>query len=125
MLKKQKPLSKLKKELWETFRHWVYKRDNYSCFTCGKTNLMGRDCQAGHFIKASVCGIELYFHPDNVKTQCSYCNGPLDGQQYLFGQKLGKKKVKYLEKLRLITKGSQWDRQKYEKMIKKYQLLPD
>lgn len=121
--KKLKSLAKLKKELWEVYRHWIYIRDNFTCFTCGKSNLIGRDCQAGHFIKASVCGIELYFHPINVNCQCSYCNGPLDGQQYIYGQKLGRKKVKELEILRIKTKDSQWDRKKYLEMIEYYKDL--
>jgi hypothetical protein len=118
--KKLRSLSKLKQDLWEIFRHYIYKRDNFTCFTCDKTNLQGRDCQAGHFIKASVCGIMLYFDEENVHCQCSYCNGPLDGEQYLYGQKLGEMVVERIRQDRLKYKGAAWDRKKYMEMIEFY-----
>lgn len=118
--KKLRPLSKLKKDLWEIFRHWIYIRDDHICFTCGKRTVEGTNCQAGHFIKAAVCGIFLYFHEDNVHVQCAYCNGPLDGDQYHYGIKLGKKKVKELEKLRLETKDRVWGRKEFEEKIAYY-----
>jgi len=121
--KKQKTTAKLKKELWEIFRHWIYIRDNFTCFTCGKTNLSGVNCQAGHFIKASVCGIELNFHIDNIHTQCSYCNLFLDGNQYIYGIKLGKKIVKELNDIKLATKGKKWSREEYLEKIAYYKEL--
>jgi len=113
-------LPKWKKEFWKVFSKYIKLRDNYICFTCGK-KVSGHDAQAGHFIPASACGLELYFHEDNVHCQCSYCNVFLQGNQYVYGQKLGEKKVKELREI-LDKRNTilQYTRQDYARLIEKY-----
>jgi hypothetical protein len=120
---KQKPISSLKKELWSAFASWVKKKGRGRCFTCDRTRLSGKKYHAGHFIKASVCGLALYFNPDNVKPQCAYCNIFLDGNQYEFGRRLGTEKVAELYELRQASKNLQWTRKDYEAKIAYYKHL--
>lgn len=120
--KKRKPLSKLKKELWKVFSAWVKQKENRICFTCGRP-CDGNDCHGGHFIKASVGGIELYFHEKNVHVQCARCNIWLDGNQYEYGTRLGERTVNSLRKIQQETKGKTWDRKTYEKKIAHYKKL--
>lgn len=118
--KKQKPLSWYKKKLWDVFKRWVKANENYTCFTCGE-RCEGKNCHAGHFVKASICGLELYFSEDNVHVQCARCNLWLDGNQYEYGIRLG---VECVEKLRAIqkeTKGKIWDRATYDSKIHYYE----
>lgn len=119
-MKKLKPLSRLKKDLWKLFSTYIKKRDKGVCFTCGAKGLSGSSYHGGHFIKASVGGLILYFNEDNVHGQCARCNLWLDGDQYHYGIRLGPKKVKELEAIKLKTKGVVWDRKDYETKIAYY-----
>lgn len=117
--KRKKTLSQLKKILWKVFTAWVKKEGGNICFTCG-VFCEGKNCHGGHFIKKSICGIELYFSPANVKIQCYKCNIFLDGNQYEFGIRLGEKTVAELKKIQRETKDTVWTRQQYEEKIKFY-----
>lgn len=112
------PVAKLKRKLWKVFAPHIKKRDKYTCFTCGR-KAEGMGLHAGHFIPKSVGGILLYFNEDNVKAQCYNCNINLGGNQYIFGQKLGKEKVDELYKIktRYFKVTVEW----YEQMIQKYE----
>lgn len=121
---KQKSLATLKKDLWKLFSAWTKQNEENICFTCGKY-CEGQNAHSGHFIKASICGIELYFSPVNVHVQCAYCNIWLDGNQYEYGTRLGKRTVAKLYKIKQETKGKVWDRKTYEKKIEYYKLLQD
>ena len=92
---KQKTNAKLKKELWKVFSQFIRTRDKGICFTCGR-RAEGSGYHAGHFIPKSIGGILLYFHEENCHGQCYNCNINLGGNQYIYGQKLGEKKVKEL-----------------------------
>lgn len=102
-MKIKKP-SQLKKELWKWFSLFIRLRDKGICFTCGRKS-EGKGYHAGHFIAKSVGGLALYFHEKNVHGQCYNCNINLGGNQYIYGEKLGKKVVKELFALKqVITK---------------------
>ncbi len=120
--KSQKSLSWYKKKLWSVFSPWIKTRDGYTCFTCGRT-CEGSGAHGGHFIKASVCGVVLYFDEDNVHCQCYHCNINLDGNQYEYGMRLGKRIVARLKRLRIESKGMKWTREQYQKKIDHYSAL--
>ena len=70
--KKTKSVQKLKKDAWTVFSKWIRKRDNYTCFTCGK-NLEGSPAlHAGHYISRRHNA--TMFDERNVNAQCMYCN---------------------------------------------------
>lgn len=96
---RQKTKGQLKKELWKWFSLYIRQRDKGICFTCGR-KAEGSGYHASHFIPKSVGGLALYFHEDNVKGCCYNCNINLGGNQWEFGQRLGKKKVNELMKLK-------------------------
>ena len=106
MPKKKKEVSpaKLKRKLWKVFSQFIKQRDGENCFTCG-VKCDGANAHCGHFIPKSVGGLALYFNEDNNHKQCARCNIWLGGNQYIYGQKLGEKKVKELYALKnQITK---------------------
>ena len=114
---KKSSISRLKHKLWANFSLYIRTRDNFTCFTCGRKG-EGSGIHAGHFISKSVGGIALYFHEDNVHAQCYNCNINLSGNQWEYGQRLGKEKVDELMKLKEhITK---WSEQDYLEKIKFY-----
>jgi hypothetical protein len=75
LLKKKSPsLSKLKKILWDAFSLYIRTRDNFTCFTCGKSKATHPDkvYQAGHLFSRKKSAI--IYHELNVHCQCYSCN---------------------------------------------------
>ena len=95
-------ISVLKRKLWKEFSKYIRERDKGICFTCGR-KCEGSGYHAGHFIPKSVGGIALYFNEDNVHGQCYNCNINLGGNQYEYGQRLGKEMVDKLYKIKQQT----------------------
>ena len=117
---KQKSLAYYRRTLWRWFALYIKLRDKYICYTCEK-KCSGRDASAGHFIPKRVGGIELWFNPKNVACQCSMCNHALQGNQYIYGIKLGKKVVKELfELFEKRVSGANWTREQYSQKIEYY-----
>ena len=113
-------VSILKRKLWTQFALFIKRRDNNICFTCGRKS-EGSGSHAGHFIPKSVGGLGLYFHEENVKAQCYNCNINLSGNQYIFGQKLGKDIVDKLYKLKQQT--TKFSAEDYQSKIEHYTRL--
>lgn len=114
---KKKTVGYYKKKLWTLFSLFIRQRDNYICFTCGR-KAEGSGAHAGHFVPKSVGGLALYFHEENVNCQCYNCNINLGGNQYIYGEKLGKEKADYLYSLKgKITK---WTIEDYLQKIEYY-----
>lgn len=64
----------LRKKVWPVFAKWIKKRDNYTCYTCGKVMQKGdTNCHAGHYVPQSK-GNRLRFDERNVHCQCVSCN---------------------------------------------------
>lgn len=99
------------------FSDFVKQRDANTCYTCGRI-ATGLGLHAGHFIPKSVGGLSLYFNEDNVHAQCYNCNINLGGNQYIYGQKLGEKKVKELYALKQLS--VKWTEEDWEKKINHY-----
>ncbi len=106
---KQK-ISVLKRKLWETFSKYIRERDKYTCFTCGRKG-EGSGMHAGHFISKAIGGVELFFHEENVHAQCYNCNINLGGNQWIYGQRLGKETVDKLYEIKnkVISKWTEDD----------------
>ena len=92
-------LKKAKKECWAIFSKYIRLRDRGICFTCGKKipdyyNRQGKliegwkSGQAGHWITAANCGLNLYFHEKNVHCQCYHCNINLSGNWLEYEKRL-------------------------------------
>ncbi len=92
-------LSKLKKEFWRIFSIYVRMKGTGVCFSCGKIipdyydrygNLLPgwKAAHAGHFITAKSCGLALYFHEQNVHSQCYHCNINLSGNWVEYERKI-------------------------------------
>jgi hypothetical protein len=81
--------AKWKKKLWPLFAAWVKERDSYRCFTCQKQlEPHTSNCQAGHFIPKSTCGLDLYFNELNVHCQCFHCNINLGGYGAMYTKRM-------------------------------------
>lgn len=115
----QKEIPKLKRKLWAVFTKYVKTKEKNICFTCGK-KVESYASQGGHFIPKSVCGIELYFHEDNVHCQCSFCNLQLEGNRLEYAKRLGQVKVDELYKIKNQVIGK-WTVEDYLKRISEYE----
>lgn len=114
---KTKTIGQLKKDLWKVFSLYIRNRDKNTCFTCGR-HCEGSGYHAGHFIPKSVGGLALYFDEENVNGQCYNCNINLGGNQYEYGQRLGKKKVEKLMKKKLLSE--KWSTDDFKEKIRYY-----
>lgn len=90
-MKKQstQSISVIQRKLWEECRRLIkdiYKRGDgtYDCYTCQQKNLVGSNCQIGHFIAKSVCGAYLKYDLRNLRIQCFRCNCNLSGNGAIF-----------------------------------------
>ena len=88
-----KPVSKLKKKLDKYFSLFIRLKDadknGYNfCYTCNKRDYY-KYLQNGHFISRKY--LATRYEEQNCRPQCPACNVFRYGEQYRFGQKLGKK----------------------------------
>lgn len=93
MAKKQKTVSKLKKDLWKVFALYIklkYSEDgvHVKCYTSGASLKIGTsNCQAGHCLtKKGYPG--LYFDENNVRPQSYHENINLSGNTAVFIENL-------------------------------------
>lgn len=70
----------LHRKAWKIFSLWIRKRDNFTCFTCGKKDGI---MNAGHFYHNY-----LDFDEQNINCQCSYCNKWLSGNLAIYAERL-------------------------------------
>ena len=91
--KKQRSVTKLKKDLWKEFslhQKLLYSDDGQwcQCYTCERPIQIGTsNCHGGHCLSKSAFSI-LYFDERAVRPQCYYCNINLGGNEYEFNEKL-------------------------------------
>ena len=121
----KKSISKLKKKLDAIFSKYIRLKNadsngyNY-CFTCNKFDHY-KNLQNGHFISRKY--LSTRFDEQNCAPQCPKCNIFCFGEQYLFGQKLGKDLAESLqEKSRFTVKIFPHE---YEEQITYYQKCVD
>jgi len=71
---KRPSIKTLEKKLKNIMYPYIKKRDGNKCISCGKQRLVGKDWQAGHYIKAELCNIVVRYDEWNINSQCSTCN---------------------------------------------------
>ncbi len=71
----KQPISKIQKLIWIECRRIVREQYGNNCYTCGKKNLQGSDCQLGHvpWPKASLSAY-LKYDLRLLRFQCYNCN---------------------------------------------------
>ncbi len=111
-------------KLWKLCKQITLNKYGNTCYTCGRTNLEGSNCQLGHFLPSGACGAFLRYDLRNLRIQCYHCNINLGGNGAEYYQRMvtevGQRKVNQLFK----------DKQKsvkatdhYAKLITEYELL--
>ena len=122
---KKKSLAGLKKELWQSFSELTRRsaanfQGLVSCYICSRSYFW-KEMDASHFREKSICGLELFFYPKNVKVCCVRCNRYLHGNLAEYARKLqkeyGPQILEDLEAIRLETKNVVWDEIEYQKRI--------
>ncbi len=127
-LKKQgkTPISKIQRDLWVLCRTITRARYGNTCYTCGKTGLIGGNWQTGHmWAKASV-GACLKYDLRILRPQCYFCNINLGGRGADFY-------VKMLKEVGAVAISQlNFDRQQtvkaydhYLKLLREYQIIVD
>lgn len=93
--KKQRPLSKLKKDVWKVFSLAIRLRDSndkgvVKCICCNRRGYyIGDGIHAGHFMSRRFGS--TFLDPYNVNGQHVYCNTYMQGNQYEYSKALDEK----------------------------------
>ena len=88
---KKKTTSQLKKILWELCKK-ITRAKYKHCYTCGKQNLIGWDCQTAHGKPKGALPLKFQYDLRNLKLGCIHCNINLGGCSDIFISKLEKEK---------------------------------
>jgi hypothetical protein len=118
------PLRKVQDALWKEAKRITLNKYGNTCYTCGRTNLEGSNCQLGHFIPSGACGALLRYDLRNLRIQCYHCNINLGGYGAEYYKRMvaevGKKEV---DKLFQDKQKSVKAIDHYTKILKEYELL--
>ena len=126
---KQKPLGKLKKEVWREFSLYIRLRDclkttgtleSGKCVSCG-LEFPIKECDAGHFIPGR--GGAILFDETCVHLQCKRCNLFLGGNLLPYRRAIvamyGEGYDEYLEEKALqVKKFQRWELEEMKEMFK-------
>ena len=117
-------ISKLQKLLWVECKRIIRQKYGNTCYSCGKTGLVGSDWHTGHFIPNASGGAFLRYDLRNLRPQCYHCNINLGGNGIFYYRELIRREGEaYVEQLikekGLIIKA--YDH--YEKLLEEYRLL--
>jgi len=118
------PLRKVQDALWKECKRITLNKYGNTCYTCGRTNLEGSNCQLGHFIPSGACGALLRYDLRNLRIQCYHCNINLGGYGAEYYKRMvaevGKKEV---DKLFQDKQKSVKAIDHYTKILKEYEQL--
>ncbi len=122
--KVRKPKTEKKKiedKLWELCKQITRDRYGNTCYTCGKTGLLGGNWHTGHFIPRSVGGAYLRYDLRNLRPQCPYCNVTLSGNGAVFYRNLVEREgQKYVDELFQDKKKSVKSSDHYQSLLAEY-----
>lgn len=128
--KSRTEVAKLKDKLWELCKQITrkrYERDDgtWTCYTCKKHLVYGKDAHTGHFIPSAVGGAFLRYDLRNLRVQCYNCNINLGGNgSYFYNQLVVDEGQQYVDKLfqdkHITIKADAWW---FKQKIEEYGLL--
>lgn len=123
--KKQKSVSKLKKELDALFSQYIRRKyanqDGFvRCYTCSQQKHW-KEMQCGHFASRSY--LSTRFLEENCRVQCLGCNFYGKGQIGVFANRLEKEEAGTVARLyKLSQELTKWGTKDYEAKIEEYKL---
>lgn len=98
--KSKTPIAKTQQKLWELCKQIIRLKYGNTCYTCGKTGLVGSSWQTGHFIPKSTSGAYLKYDLRNLRPQCYRCNIDLSGNGAEFYKRLREREgQKYVDEI--------------------------
>lgn len=81
-------ISKLKKDLWKLVSTYIRERDGIRCISCDRLSRKKGSNHAGHFLPSGNCGALLRYHPNNIHSQCYFCNVNMGGNGAVYYTKM-------------------------------------
>lgn len=70
----KQPISKLQRVLWELCKQIIRARHGNTCYTCGRTGLIGSNWHTGHMWAKASLGAYLKYDLRVLRPQCAVCN---------------------------------------------------
>lgn len=90
--RKKTERKKLEERIWALCRQIVKMRYGDTCFTCGASNLEGRNWQCGHGKPNGALSLRYKYDIRNLRPQCFHDNMQLGGLQDIFIARLERDK---------------------------------
>lgn len=81
-------LKKLEEKLWDLCRKIIFKIYGRTCYTCGQTNLEGRNLQCGHYFPKGALGAKMKYDIRILRPQCFNCNINYGGMGGVFRERM-------------------------------------
>jgi len=98
--KGKSPQSILEQNLWDVCKEIIRKQYPNVCYTCGQTNLEGRNWHTGHMWAKGSLHALLKYDLRILRPQCYNCNMNLGGMGAVFYEKMRREYgKKYMDKL--------------------------
>lgn len=122
--KSKEPISKLQRRIWEKCKAIIRKTHGNTCYTCGRSGLIGSNWHTGHLWPKASLGAFLKYDLRVLRPQCYHCNINLGGNGAVFyermSKEIGEEKMGQLKKDRQVTVRAY---EHYQKIDKEYELL--
>lgn len=120
---KQK-ISTLQVKLWNECKRIIRKTYGNSCYTCGKTGLIGSDWHTGHLFAKASLGAFMKYDLRVLRPQCYHCNINLGGRGADFYLKMWQEQgADYMDKLKEDRQVTVKAYDFYEKLLLEYKDL--
>lgn len=123
--KSKSEITKVQDDIWDHCKRII--RSIYSpiCYTCGMTNLEGRNLHTGHMWAKASLGAFMKYDLRILRPQCFRCNMKLGGMGAAFYarmlKEIGNNEMKQLEKDRQVSVKAL---DHYKKILAEYEQIP-
>lgn len=86
--KSSQKISVVQRQLWDLVREYIRAKYGNTCYTCGKTGLVGSNWHTGHMYAKASLGAYLKYDERVLRPQCYDCNINKGGMGAVFYRKM-------------------------------------
>lgn len=86
--KSKQSISLIQRKIWEEVKRIIRKQYPHTCYTCGKTDLVGGNLHTGHLLAKASLGAFLKYDLRLLRPQCYNCNINHGGMGAIFIEKM-------------------------------------
>ena len=123
-IKPRMSISKVQRLLWIECKRIIRAKYGNTCYTSGKTGLVGSDWHTGHFIPKGACGAFLKYDLRNLRPQSYHDNINLGGNGAEFYKRMVEREgQEYVDQLFRDKQKIINARDHFENLLEEYRLI--